>query len=48
MVGLFCLVFKLIEGDVALLEDAYKAIVRKEAERVKRLAERFAAKMPEL
>jgi chaperone BCS1 len=55
---LFCLVFKPVEGDVALPEDAqsgenrevHEATVSQmeEAERVKRLAKGFAVKVPEL
>jgi chaperone BCS1 len=55
---LFCLVFKPVEGDVALLEDAqsgenrevHEVVVsqREEAERVERLAKGFAVKVPEL
>ena len=55
---LFCLVFKPVEGDVALPEDAqsgenrkvHEAAVsqREEVERVERLAKRFAVKVPEL
>jgi chaperone BCS1 len=55
---LFCLVFKPVEGDVALPEDAqsgenrkvHEAAVsqREEAERVERLAKGFAVKVPEL
>jgi chaperone BCS1 len=57
-VGLFCLVFKPVEGDVALPEDTqsgenrkvHKAAMsqREEAKRVKRLAERFTTKVPKL
>jgi hypothetical protein len=55
---LFCLVFKPVEADVALPEDAQSGENRKvhevavsqreEAERVERLAKRFAVKVPEL
>ena len=55
---LFCLVFKPVEGDVALPEDAQSGENRKvhevavsqreEAERVERLAKGFAVKVPEL
>jgi len=55
---LFCLVFKPVEGDVALPEDAqsednrkvHEAAVsrREQAERVERLAKGFAVKVPEL
>jgi mitochondrial chaperone BCS1 len=55
---LFCLVFKPIEGDVALPEDAQSGESRKlhetavsqreETERVERLAKGFAVKVPEL
>jgi chaperone BCS1 len=56
--GLFCLVFKPVQGDVAPAEDTqpgnngnvYEAAEnqREEAERVERLAKVFAAKVPEL
>ncbi|KAH6700563.1 hypothetical protein BKA61DRAFT_636604 [Leptodontidium sp. MPI-SDFR-AT-0119] len=55
---LFCLVFKPVEGDIALSEDAqsgenkkvYEAAVsqREEAEKVERVAKGFAARVPEL
>lgn len=55
---LFCLVFKPVEGDIALSEDAqsgenkkvHEAAVsqREEAEKVERVAKGFAARVPEL
>ena len=54
---LFCLVFKPVEGDVVLPEDAQSDVLvqeeaarsqREEVERVERLAKEFAARVPEL
>jgi chaperone BCS1 len=55
---IFCLVFKPVESDIALVEDAQPGENRKvhevvvsqkeEAERIEQLAEKFAVKVPEL
>jgi hypothetical protein len=45
----FCLVFKLIKGDVAFIKDAQVIVSqREEAERVEKLIKEFIIKVPEL